>query len=389
MSEIDLNQHYDELIDLIYKILDTTENWCTFGQRLTQVLGATYIQVQALDINSQAISFSAGGGRLNEADRVASDLAYLHYPVDSDPRWQHFLQLSLEDQQKWYQCHTHIDQDFVKNSQLYQQVLLPFDLRYVAVKALILDEELCIAFIIHTSEKQEPLQEEKIEFLNRIIPHLERVIRIKRQLYTFSTNSIVGYSLINKLPQPIALLNLSGGVVHKNSAANQLLENTKLIKIQEQHIHLDQPYQQQLKNNLLNIEKLFRQQNFDENQLQDGGMKIQSESGEILYIFATLLISEQEIKAFGIRPLVMLTFFHPKHSIPIDMQLLSTIFHLSPAECKVSLALLNGFSIKEIAQKHKVQPDTIKKQIQSIYEKTSTHKQTELVKLLLNFPRIG
>ncbi|RLZ09069.1 helix-turn-helix transcriptional regulator [Acinetobacter sp. 2JN-4] len=389
MSQLYLNQYYDELIDLIYKILDTTENWCTFGQRLTQVLDATYIQVQALDIQNQAISFSAGGGRLDETNRVTSDLAYLHYPVDSDPRWQYFLQLSLNDQQKWYQCHTHIDDNFVKNSELYQEVLLPFDLRYVAVKALILDEELCIAFIIHTSEKQEPLQEEKIEFLNRIIPHLERVIRTKRQLYTFSANSIVGYSLIDKLPQPILLLNLSGGIVHKNPATDKLLETTTLLNIHEQQIHLDHPYQQQLKDNLRNIETLFRQKNLAEHQLQDGGIKIQSKDGETLYIFATLLVTEQEIKAFGIRPLVMLTLFHPKHSIPIDMQLLCTIFHLSPAECKVCLTLLDGFSIKEIAQKHKVQPDTIKKQIQSIYEKTSTHKQAELVKLLLNFPRIN
>ena len=50
----------------------------------------------------------------------------------------------------------------------------------------------------------------------------------------------------------------------------------------------------------------------DNELLQDGGIKIQSESGETLYIFASLLATEQELKAFGIRPLVMLTLFHPE-----------------------------------------------------------------------------
>ncbi|KXZ65077.1 helix-turn-helix transcriptional regulator [Acinetobacter venetianus] len=387
MSQSTLNQYYEELIDLIYKILDTPENWVHFGQRLTRILDATYIQVQALDVCNQAISFSAGGGRLNDIDRVASDLAYLHYPVDSDPRWEYFLQLSLEDQHKWYQCHHHIDHAFVEQSKLYQQVLLPFDLRYVAVKALVLDEQLCIAFIIHTSEKQQPLQNEKINFLNRLLPHLERVLKTQRQLYKFSTDSIVGYSLINKLHQPIVLLNLSGGVVHYNTAVSTLLEKTNLIQLQNNQIYLDQPYQQQLKDNLREIEALFRQQTFDNELLQDGGIKIQSESGETLYIFASLLATEQELKAFGIRPLVMLTLFHPEHSISVDIQLLSSVFKFTPAECKVALSLLDGFSTKEIAQKNKVRADTIKKQIQSIYRKTSTHKQSELVKILLNFPK--
>jgi len=266
-------------------------------------------------------------------------------------------------------------------------VLLPFDLRYVAVKALVLDEQLCIAFIIHTSEKQQPLQNEKIDFLNRLLPHLERVLKTQRQLYKFSTDSIVGYSLINKLHQPIVLLNLSGGVVHYNTAVSTLLEKTNLIQLQNNQIYLDQPYQQQLKDNLREIEALFRQQTFDNELLQDGGIKIQSESGETLYIFASLLATEQELKAFGIRPLVMLTLFHPEHSISVDIQLLSSVFKFTPAECKVALSLLDGFSTKEIAQKNKVRADTIKKQIQSIYRKTSTHKQSELVKILLNFPK--
>jgi DNA-binding CsgD family transcriptional regulator len=290
-------------------------------------------------------------------------------------------------QHKWYQCHHHIDHAFVEQSKLYQQVLLPFDLRYVAVKALVLDEQLCIAFIIHTSEKQQPLQNEKIEFLNRLLPHLERVLKTQRQLYKFSTDSIVGYSLINKLHQPIVLLNLSGGVVHYNTAVSTLLEKTNLIQLQNNQIYLDQPYQQQLKDNLREIEALFRQQTFDDELLQDGGIKIQSESGETLYIFASLLATEQELKAFGIRPLVMLTLFHPEHSISVDIQLLSSVFKFTPAECKVALSLLDGFSTKEIAQKNKVRADTVKKQIQSIYRKTSTHKQSELVKILLNFPK--
>lgn len=100
-----------------------------------------------------------------------------------------------------------------------------------------------------------------------------------------------------------------------------------------------------------------------------------------------LLVSEQEIKAFGIRPQVMLTFYVPKQEMSIDTHLLNVAFGLTSAESKVALQLLEGYLPKEIAVKNDVNYDTIRKQIQSIFRKTSTNKQSELVKLLLNMPR--
>ena len=41
----------------------------------------------------------------------------------------------------------------------------------------------------------------------------------------------------------------------------------------------------------------------------------------------------------------------------------------------------------EIAKRDQVHIDTVRKQIQSIYRKTETNRQADLVKLLLNMPR--
>ena len=97
--------------------------------------------------------------------------------------------------------------------------------------------------------------------------------------------------------------------------------------------------------------------------------------------------SEQETKAFGMRPQVMLTFYSPTQSVTIDFHLLYAAFNLSPAESRVALGLLDGLCPKQIAQRHQVNIDTVRKQIRSIYKKTATNRQADLVKLLLNMPR--
>ena len=106
-----------------------------------------------------------------------------------------------------------------------------------------------------------------------------------------------------------------------------------------------------------------------------------------MYIFVSPLVSEQEIRAFGIRPQVMLTFYSSTQSVTIDFHLLYAAFNLTPAESRVTLYLLDGLAPKQIAQKNQVHVDTIRKHIRSIYKKTATNRQADLVKLLLNMPR--
>ncbi|WP_308464618.1 helix-turn-helix transcriptional regulator [Acinetobacter bereziniae] len=241
---------------------------------------------------------------------------------------------------------------------------------------------------VQTSEQRQPLTQDELGFLDKLLIHLKRVVEIQRSIYEFSNKAIMGYTLIDKLAQPIVILNLSGQVVHQNKAAKCILETNNIIQIEKSYLKLPMPYMQVLKRNLKEIEIAFKKQN-DLNQsfFEDGCIKIVDQMGEVFYIFATLLITDQELKAFGIRPSIMLTLYSPTYAPNIDAHLLSAAFNLTTAESKVALSLLDGFLLKEIAQKNHVNIDTVRKQLQSIFKKTDTNRQSELMKLLLNMPK--
>lgn len=61
---------------------------------------------------------------------------------------------------------------------------------------------------------------------------------------------------------------------------------------------------------------------------------------------------------------------------------LAQTFGLSPAEAKVASLLAEGKSIEEIAQAHGVLENTVRMQLKSIFAKTGTHRQGELVALV-------
>lgn len=380
-----LNTYYDELVDLIYQIPLNADGWQPFVKRLNTILGSSSVHILAIDLEKQAFSFSNCSGILSDEELTISELQYLRYPIKDDLRLQEFFNPSRTG---WYQCHHTITEEMVKNSPLYQDILLPINMRYTATQEFLIDEKLCVLLGVNTSRERGVLSQEDLDFLDRLFVHLRRIVLLQRKLYEFSANAIVGYELINKLSQPIMLLNLSGKIVHSNAAAKMLSEKSSIMSIQQDKLLIPEPYSKQLEENLRYFETYFKQQRvLGENEFEDACIKITTKNGDFLYVFSTLLVSENEMKMFGIRPMVMLTFYDPTHSPTIDLHSLRIVFNLTSAEAKVALMLLEGYIPKEICQKNNVNVDTIRKQMQSIYKKTGTNRQSELVKLLLNMPR--
>ena len=64
-------------------------------------------------------------------------------------------------------------------------------------------------------------------------------------------------------------------------------------------------------------------------------------------------------------------------------QTLADLFGLTPAECRLALLLADGRAPTEITDILGVSRNTLKSQLASIYQKTGTSRQAQLVRLLL------
>jgi len=65
---------------------------------------------------------------------------------------------------------------------------------------------------------------------------------------------------------------------------------------------------------------------------------------------------------------------------------LSALFGLSPAESRVTILLADGKSLAEISQLLGVTRNTVKTQLSSIFSKTKTARQSQLIRLLAELP---
>lgn len=86
--------------------------------------------------------------------------------------------------------------------------------------------------------------------------------------------------------------------------------------------------------------------------------------------------AKQDVQAF-----VTLNVLGPKPGPPAAI--LAKTFHLTPSEAKLASIIARGASPQIAARELKVSRETVRNQLKSVFSKTDTHRQSELVALLL------
>jgi DNA-binding CsgD family transcriptional regulator len=92
-----------------------------------------------------------------------------------------------------------------------------------------------------------------------------------------------------------------------------------------------------------------------------------------------LRLSARDIFARGAAVFVLMPINGP--SAP-PVELMRSLFDLTPAEARVARGLVDRRTVDEIADEFGVSPNTIRVQVRALLEKTGVHRQTDLVALL-------
>jgi DNA-binding CsgD family transcriptional regulator len=73
----------------------------------------------------------------------------------------------------------------------------------------------------------------------------------------------------------------------------------------------------------------------------------------------------------------------PDRTLPTPGAMLRTLFRLTRAEADLVSLLVEGATLQEAAARLALAPDTVRKRLKTVFQKTGTHRQAELVRLIL------
>ncbi|MGH9805896.1 MAG: helix-turn-helix transcriptional regulator [Terriglobia bacterium] len=228
-----------------------------------------------------------------------------------------------------------------------------------------------------------PFVDRDVELMRRYTGHLAAALRIAKHLQNMQTNAIAGYGLMRASGRPMFLLDRSCNILSMNDLAEDMVQRSDTFTIRGGALHCVSPENRNILLETMAETGIDHSVAEAKGRRKRTGIRLHRSDGAMLLCSVWDLRPESTMGAFGTRPAVLLTVAHPKTGNHVDPVWLGSLLDLSPAEVRVASGLMRGDALGKIAASLRLSVETVRSQLKSIYAKTDTHRQSELVALLL------
>jgi DNA-binding CsgD family transcriptional regulator/PAS domain-containing protein len=284
------------------------------------------------------------------------------------------------------------DYDFISESEMdeneyYADFLAKWGFRYCAGGAFLIGPDLLAHFSIQRTRREGHVDDEQIRLLERLLPHVKRAMELEWRFRAIRYERDGAVDALDRLAHGVILVAATGQIVRANQAAERILSKQDGLLIEDSTLcAATQPDTHRLHSLIGRVAKAAAGESLD--------------SGDILSIARS---SSRQPLAVSISPLPIgvgsrvgspgpreagaLLFVHdPETSPEISSEILQGLYGLTPAEVRLAAALVSGARLKAAAERFGISPATARTQLKAIFGKTGTHRQADLIRLILSGP---
>lgn len=218
---------------------------------------------------------------------------------------------------------------------------------------------------------------ERVQFIGALIPHLQQALRTQAHLAALGETAIGVTQVVDALRHGVAIIGTTRRVQHLNSAAERIFNAGDGLCIRAGNITAtrtatDQHLQSSITRSV--VEQRCGARSGD-------SLAVGRPSGKRPYVIHVVPLATPADQPSAAKALVMIVDPEQQHEPP--KMLIRRLFGLTNAEADVALRVINGEGLKPIATDLALSTATVKTHLQHVFEKTDTHRQAELVRLLL------
>ncbi|PUA29636.1 MAG: hypothetical protein B0W54_03425 [Cellvibrio sp. 79] len=381
MLDYELGDYESQLISRIYEAALTPELWSEVLQSITNVCGAHQSTLFFYDAQCRARNFAV-------ADKTRREIIekYLCEFIDIEAARMH-LQLS---RLKEGEVATPADllrvtggsyEDLVGAE--YMEKLMP-QLQFCAGIILLHDNMTCSGMGLRRFTPPYELEDSAIDFLRRITPHLVQAIKIHNHLSEVKQVNQAIKEVLQRINQGVFLLDHNLRVIFSNPEAARILESRAVLEIGRQgKLYLtgekeNRQLQSVFQSLIQPAQGMVRQ--VKKAISMATGASCQSKPLK-LTISLVDTQTNNELNKEGIAIAVFVT--DPERPGSLSDTYMQQAYALTPTECSIMKTLLKNKNIGDIAEMRGTTLETARSQLKLILQKTGTHSQVELSRLLI------
>lgn len=225
---------------------------------------------------------------------------------------------------------------------------------------------------------QEALDAETLCMLAILNNHIRRALSVQHRIDRLEETLIRSNNILNLIEFGLVLYDVNKAPVFVNAAAQRILDANDGLRLGANDIELGDRTSNEQFQSLLGA--LYKS-DLPASQ-RSGGIVVAPRLSRLRpYSLMVAPMKSQKLNMDNVTAVVFLFDPHTRKTTAVD--LLVSSYELTRAEAELAHYLAQGHSLEEAAQQRGVSRNTIRSQLQSIFHKTDTSRQSELVSLLL------
>lgn len=234
------------------------------------------------------------------------------------------------------------------------------------------------------SDRSDAFGEDRRERLRGLLPPLAHATRMRAMLALERARGRASKEVLDTLPVGVVVSDCERRVLHCNRLAQQLLDARDGLRIDDGRLVHAFPVGGE-------AARAFEGQigaalEGGEPDLADAtpGLELPRRDGSpVVMISVPLRTRDEAGDGRPGEPAIVTYLSAPEHFVELAPIRLQRSFDLTAAEADVAIALATGKSLREAATESGRAEATLRKHLQNVFQKTGTHRQSELVSLLL------
>lgn len=345
------------LIHALYAAPGTVDGWNTFLDRLRSTVHGSSANLISHDLQSQMGDVFATAG--------------------SDPEGMRLYQQHWASFDHWAYSPRH--------SRLEQGAVTVGDelIEHTRIVAGVLESGPAATSVVAVAGgEQRPFGAAEVEFLGVLVPHVRRALQLHRRLID-AASSVAGLeSVIDHASRAVMLADSQRRVTFMNRAASRLAAMRDGLTIDHGELRAARAADTTRLRAL--VTDAIRTSN-GARVGAGGALTLGRPSGRRSLVVLVCPISRQRPFLASIESAAaMILVSDPEQTAVPDEEVLKTLFGLTSAEARLTHLLAHGASLMEAAARLGLRRETVRSRVKTILQKTGTHRQAELVRLVLN-----
>jgi DNA-binding CsgD family transcriptional regulator len=237
------------------------------------------------------------------------------------------------------------------------------------------------AFSVNGSERRGPFDDSDCAMLSAIMPHLLRALQIHRRLNVADATSHALAAAIDRASTGVFLIDAGARVIFMNGCASRIVAMRDGIAVENGELRASRVAE------TMRIRELLAaavKTSSREGRGAGGMLAVGRPSGRrpLTVIVSPMLRRPTDVPGTDGAAALVFVSDPEQVSVPDDAAL-RALYALTPAEARLTRLLVHGLSLNDAAARLGLRRETVRSRVKSVFGKTATCSQSELVRLIL------